>query len=49
MVHMEREKVKQKAVAAVRTIVQAAKELAEAEAMLSKTPLQEPKRKGNKA
>ena len=43
-----REKTKQKAVVAIRTIVQAAKELAEAEALLSKTQPQEPKQKGAK-
>lgn len=43
---MTRKKTKEKAVAAVRTIIQAAKELAEAEAMLCKSPQQEPKQKG---
>jgi len=43
---MTRKKAKEKAVVAIRRIIQAAKELAEAEAMLCKFPQQEPKQKG---
>ena len=43
-----REKTKRKAVVAIRTIIQAAKELAEAEELLSGTQLRETRRNGGK-